>query len=123
MHSQLPSADGDQQCHFKEKRGEVSIVLLQMGSAEKWLLATYINSYLKNQYLFNCTLNLGFFHHFGFPPDSHLFWHFFLSAVVPPYITAFTPAGFCPAAYHSENQLFCSELQQLIQETQENKNE
>ncbi len=32
------------------------------GVAEKHVLATYINAYLKNQYPFNCTLNVGFFH-------------------------------------------------------------
>ncbi len=49
MHSLLPSADGNQRCHFYEKGGEiaaleVSIVLLQTGSAEKQFLATYINA-------------------------------------------------------------------------------
>ncbi len=45
MVSLLPPADGDQRCHFKEKEGEVtaaevSIVLLQTGSVEKWFLTT-----------------------------------------------------------------------------------
>ncbi len=40
---------------------EVSIVLLQTGSAEKHFLTTSINAYLRNSYLFNCILNLVFF--------------------------------------------------------------
>ncbi len=52
--SPLPSADGDQWCHFQEKGGEitapeVNIALLQIGSAEKRLFATYINAYLKKK--------------------------------------------------------------------------
>ncbi len=50
--SLLPSADGDQRCHFLEKGGEIaaaelSIVLLQTRSAEKRFLATHINASLK----------------------------------------------------------------------------
>ncbi len=51
---------------------EVSIVLLEKGSARKQVLATYINAYLGNQYLFNLTLNIGFFHCFSLLPDSCL---------------------------------------------------
>ncbi len=41
MVSLLPSADGNQRCHFKEKgrqiaAPEVSMVLLQTGLAEEW---------------------------------------------------------------------------------------
>ncbi len=54
---------------------EVSLVLLQTGSTEKWFLATNINAHL-NQYLLICTLNLGFFYSFSLSPDSRLFWHY-----------------------------------------------
>ncbi len=39
---------------------EVSVVLLQTESAEKWFIATYVNVYRKNQYPLNCMLNLEF---------------------------------------------------------------
>ncbi len=47
--SLLPFADRSQQCHLKEKGGdiaalEVSIVPLQKGSAEKEFIATHINA-------------------------------------------------------------------------------
>ncbi len=44
-HYQLPSADGDQWCHFKRREivaAEVGVVLLQMGPAEKQCIASYI---------------------------------------------------------------------------------
>ncbi len=74
MHSQS-SADGDQRCDFKEKgveiaAKEVSIVLLQVESAEKHFLATY--AYLKNQYLFNYMVNLDFFGFVARQPFSSL---------------------------------------------------
>ncbi len=43
------------------------------GVGRKQFLVTYINAYLKNQYQFDCMLNLGFSHHFSLPPDSCLF--------------------------------------------------
>ncbi len=81
-----PSAYGDQRCHFWEKEGEIKI-LLQTESAEKQFLHTYINAYLKNQYLFDCLWNLGFFHHFSLLPDSRLFRFYIVWTAVPPYIT------------------------------------
>ncbi len=47
---------------------EVSIVLLQMGPAEKTFFLE-ANAYLKNQYMYNCTLNVEFFHHFSLTAD------------------------------------------------------
>ncbi len=64
MHSLLPSADGDQRCHFKE-RGEKSLqlksaaVIADEVSRKMFFFATYINAYLKIQYPLNCMQNLG----------------------------------------------------------------
>ncbi len=59
----------------------VSLARLQMGSAEKLFLATCINPSLKNQYPFNCMLNLGFFHSFNLLPDSSLLWLFIVFSI------------------------------------------
>ncbi len=54
MHSLLRSADGDQQCLLTPST-------VADGVSRKTFLATYISTYLKNQYSFTCTLNSGFF--------------------------------------------------------------
>ncbi len=69
------SVHGHQWCHFKKKWEEItapdiSTVVLQTGWAGKCFLATFAHASLKNQYQFDCMLNLGFSHHFSLPPDS-----------------------------------------------------
>ncbi len=72
----------------------------------KRFLAAYINAYLKDLYLFNYTLNFGFFSPLSLQPDSHLFWHYSFSTVVPPYIAPSTHAGFCCAQYHYKSAVW-----------------
>ncbi len=51
---------------------EFSIVLLQMGSAEKHFLATYINAYLKKSIHLQLFAEFRIFHYFSLLSDSRL---------------------------------------------------